>query len=907
METKRVITEIDAKKFFDSSINSIEDAFGKIALNLKHSTILFDYKSASLMNIKDLNPKVFYPFNESFFDADFKAVIHSLQTTEITETTEIEYLKQSNSTTQKFIIKVNKIHDHELELILIAYDKLFETEKQIDMLSNVIGSGNSLFSGCIWWIDYDRYDDHFYQSDTGPSLLGIPLNKDKLYNTKAFQQVREKARVVSEFYDTCIHEETKSYERLRNNQADYFGGRTPVVTNNDEIVWVEAYGKCMLRYPDGRPRFVVAVDIYMSEIYEQKIQLELLNNLIDYGLLNSDVGIWYHQRHHLEGKYYFTNSFQQLMSKSDKYKDDTITSIINKQIQLMIKDGRGYETYLQDFRNTHNRIYTDNLDKYDVIIPNFKDENTFQWIEIRGTVIKRDEEGHVLLFVGVNVDVTETYLRNRELERLKIMNERLQLAENLAIQARDLMVWYQELEQHIPNSKIYGNEMFTKKLGLKRTRDGLINYKDLRQTLVDDDPHSKVYAKALRTFFKDVYRGKKSKLNKVLAKHRNLKTGEILYIEHSLEISEYHNNGNIRLLGGILLDVTETVLYQEKIQYLADYDTLTDVKNRNYFENFIKNHLPHSYSVLVFDLDGLKLINDAFGHIEGDRIIKQLANFLKDIFTDSLFIARIGGDEFALITEDINMDRVTDKVNELEDAIDLFNIHSAIEMNVSKGGKVVVNNDISFEKAFIQAENKMYRRKLNNRKSRKSKVLNSIIETLNAKTEETYEHSERVGKLAVCTIKALGKSRASELEDIELLAKVHDVGKITIADSILKKPDTLSHEEFEIVKKHCETGYKIIRNITDSDDVCNGVLFHHEWFNGSGYPQGLKGEEIPLFARVISVVDSYDAMIHDRVYRKKISKQQAIDELIKYAGTQFDPNIVNAFLKHCLHYETNQK
>jgi HD-GYP domain-containing protein (c-di-GMP phosphodiesterase class II) len=183
-------------------------------------------------------------------------------------------------------------------------------------------------------------------------------------------------------------------------------------------------------------------------------------------------------------------------------------------------------------------------------------------------------------------------------------------------------------------------------------------------------------------------------------------------------------------------------------------------------------------------------------------------------------------------------------------------------------------------------------------------VLESVLETLNAKTEETKEHSQRMADLAVLTIRELGFERGSEIEDIRLLARVHDIGKINIPDDILQKPTRLTDEEFEIIKKHCEAGYKIIRNITDSDNVCNGVLFHHERFDGSGYPQGLVGDEIPIFARVISVVDSFDAMTHDRIYQKRRSIKHAFEELITCSGTQFDPKVVTAFINS---YQKNRQ
>lgn len=896
MKTKRILTEQDAKFFFETSINTLEDSIGTATVNRNKGLIEFDFNAVLLLSFPGIFADASYALNDNRLDSNFVQLVDThTNNPSINEEFNIE--RTVDGELVHFNVKVDQVSEHVSTLIFICYEKLFDTETQIGLFSKVVGSGLSLFQGSTWWIDYDKQGDYFYQSDTGPEILGIPVSKDKKYKTSDFQVVREKAQIVSEFYDQAIEFEKESYERVRRNETDFFAGRTPTVTINDDIVWVEAYGKCILRYPDGRPRFFLAIDIYMSEIYQEKTQLELLNNLTNYGLTNSDVGVWYHQRHYLEGKYYFTPSFQELMSTTREYKNETFTDIFDEQIQLMIEDGNGYEEYLHEFRRTHNSIYTEGLDKYHLVIPNFKNKDTLMWIEVRGNVIERDDEGHVMLFVGVNVDVTESTLRNRELERLRIQNERLQLAENLAIKARSLMVWYQEIELGKPNNTIFGNELFEELLGLPRTDEGMIHFRDIRNSVLEDDPQSKKYAKALSNAFKDIYRAKRSSFERRLAKHKNPKTGDIMYIEHSVEISEYNEDGSARVLGGVLLDVTNTIQYQQQIRYLADYDTLTNVFNRNYFEQYIEEKLPNSYSILLFDLDGLKLINDVFGHMEGDRIIVQLAKMLKKCFPDNLFISRIGGDEFAVLSPSTDTVYVTDQVNDLEAMIEEFNHDSEIEMNVSKGAKDVIQNNIPFDKAFVQAENIMYRRKLNNRTSRKSKVLDSIVETLNQKTEETKEHSDRMSELAVQTMRQLNMIRASEVEDMELLARVHDIGKITVDDKILKKPGPLTEGEFEIIKRHSEAGYKIIRNITDSDNVCNGVLLHHERWDGTGYPQGLKGDKIPIFARIISVVDAYDAMTNDRIYHNKLSHEDAIKEIKRCEGTQFDPTVVQAFLK----------
>lgn len=900
MKTKRIITEQDTRNFFASSLNTMDDAMGNFKINSISKEVVFDFNSVLLLRFKGVFADMTYKYDNDLFDDSFISLLYRCLFNEITETTEYSYSRTVNEDMYTFVIKLEQNSEHEIDGYLICFEKLFETEKQLDMFSNVIGAGVSMFAGSTWWIDYDRHSHKFYQSDKGLEILGMETNDEMLYDTFEFQKIRENARVVSEFYDESIQTEAESYEKVRRNETDYFGGRTPAVSAKDEVVWVEAYGKCLLRYPDGRPRFFIAIDLYMSEIFENVNQLETLNNLIDYGLISSDVGVWYHQRHFMEGRYYFTESYQALMASDALYKNVSVTQLLNDQIRICEEKGDGHETFLHEFRKVHNSIYTEHLDKYHLTIPNYKDETTLQWIDVRGTVIERDDDGQVLLFVGVNVDVTESYNRQRELERLRLQNERLQLAEDLAVKARELMVWYLEPNDMFTKNYIFGNVVFTSKLGLERTEDGHISFEDLAGTLVSDDRASRKIAVKLLRDLRAVINGKKDSFKKVLGKHRNRLTGEIIYLEHSVEVSEASFDSGVRMVGGILIDVTENILYQEQIKYLANYDVLTGTFNRNHFEEFIKNLLPNSYSVLVFDLDGLKLTNDAFGHYEGDKVIKLVATILKSIFNSSLFVGRIGGDEFVVITENTNENQVTEMVTNFENALIEYNTDNAIEVNVSKGGVSVNNNDLPFEKAFVKAENIMYRRKLNSRSSRKSKVLESILETLNAKTEETKEHSDRLRKFSVKTMKGLRMTRASEVEDITLLARVHDIGKITIPDDILHKTGKLTSAEYEIVKKHCEAGYKITRNITDSDDVCNGVLFHHEHWDGTGYPQGLVGEEIPMFARIISVTDSYDAMTSDRVYQKRKSQEEAVAELIRCSGTQFDPKVVKSFLKTCL-------
>jgi len=900
MKTKRIITEKDAKMFFNTKINSIEDAMGICDIDVINKQISFDFTSVLLLSFKYVLAEQCYSIDSTLFTSNFTRVLNQCITNKIEDSTEYDYVRNLDSKQLHFTFKLEKADNENVRIYIINIEKLKETEKELALLGNVLDSSKELFVGSTWWKDYDKHHHHFYQTDAGPKILGIDISKNKLYGTTDFQKVREKARVSSPFYDECIKTEEESFEKMRKNETDYFAGRTPAQTFNGETVWVEAYGKCLLRYKDGTPRFFVAIDIYLSDVFESSHQLTIINNLVNTGLINSDVGIWYYQKHIEIGRYYFTKSYRSLMNISEDYESETASDILNEHFDKVIIHTPSYLKFLNNFKETHNKIFDGEIDKYEVVIPNNFEKDKPQWIEIRGTVIERDLTGDVILFVGVAIDITQFTLRNQELERLRVQNERLQLAEKLAIKAGNVIVWYQSDDLINDNNHVYGNDMFVQKLGIKRNSEGIIKLKDIRRTMCFDTLEAKEYSRILLSQLDDIYTLKIKSLKHLLVKHKNYETGEEFYFEHSIEVEEFNEDGSIKLIGGFMLDVTENMKRQEQIRFLANYDVLSQLHNRNYFDGFINSDkMPSSYTILLFDIDGLKLVNDAFGHIEGDKIIKILASFLKEVYSDNLFIARIGGDEFVIVQDFISLDRVSDQVDELEAVIDKHNETAHIKLIVSKGGKEVIDNDLSFEKAFTIAENLMYRRKLNNRSSRKSHALESIIETLNAKTEETKEHSERMSSNALKTLVELGLSRASEKADIRLLARVHDIGKITVPDNILFKKGRLDQSEFEIIKKHCEAGYKIIKNITDSDNVSEGVLSHHEHYDGSGYPQGLVGENIHIYARIICVIDAYDAMTNLRVYQKTKTQDEAIKEIIRCSGTQFDPKVVKAFLKSC--------
>jgi diguanylate cyclase (GGDEF)-like protein/PAS domain S-box-containing protein len=360
--------------------------------------------------------------------------------------------------------------------------------------------------------------------------------------------------------------------------------------------------------------------------------------------------------------------------------------------------------------------------------------------------------------------------------------------------------------------------------------------------------------------------------------------------------------GKIVALEGIIVDITRSKLQFLQIQYLSNHDQLTGLHNRQHYDNAKKNldqpaKLP--LSVVFVDINGLKLVNDAFGYDAGDRMIQTTAALIKANILPNEIVARIGGDEFGLLLP--NTDRVgcSERMQALKEAFDHYNTllqDKTMIINISIGGSTKLRQEDDLSEVVREAEANMARRKLFDQKSHHNAVLSSIMATLFARSFETEEHAKRIGDLCANVGMKLNLSH-DDIDRLRLFAYLHDVGKIGISDQILNKPGPLDEEELAVMKTHPEIGYRIAMSSPDFASIADLILTHHERWDGKGYPNHLSGEKIPLLARILAVADAFDAMTEDRVYRKALTPKAAMEEIRKNAGTQFDPKIAELFLE----------
>lgn len=374
---------------------------------------------------------------------------------------------------------------------------------------------------------------------------------------------------------------------------------------------------------------------------------------------------------------------------------------------------------------------------------------------------------------------------------------------------------------------------------------------------------------------------------------------------------EFSEDKKIQSFIGTLIDITERKLLEKSLEeekarqnelyYMSYYDSLTGLYNRNFFEKEMEkldteNNLP--IAIIMGNVNGLKLTNDAFGHSEGDKLLKKAALTIKTTCRKNDISARWGGDEFTILlpkTEKCEAESIVQRIKTICSNIQI----DSIDVSISFGcdAKENINDDIL--KVLKNAEDYMYKNKVIESDSMRGNIINTILNTLHEKNPREERHSKRVSELCQQIGLAMELPKI-EINKLKVVGLLHDIGKIAIEESILNKPGKLTDKEWDEIRRHPDIGYRILSSSNEMLEIADYVLAHHERFDGLGYPQKLKGEKIPLLSRIIAIADSYDAMTSERSYRKPLDKNTVVNELIKSKGTQFDPQIVNIFIKKVL-------
>lgn len=375
-------------------------------------------------------------------------------------------------------------------------------------------------------------------------------------------------------------------------------------------------------------------------------------------------------------------------------------------------------------------------------------------------------------------------------------------------------------------------------------------------------------------------------------------------IDLDITASIIKSNGTYIYL--FMRDISEKNAQIQKILYVSTHDSLTNTYNRHFLQSHLNNldYNESSFSIVFFDINGIKMVNDAIGYDYSDQLLVEFSKMLSSSLRFGDVLARTGASEFMIYIHESTNDITMQIIDAILEKIEVFNstqTHPLKQLNVSYG---YANNHQTSNVIELQhkAQQHLTSNKLADKHSLRNSLLNSIVTILAEKSHETKEHATRLSELSVAMGKRLNMAE-HHISELKILAMLHDIGKIGIPENILNKPSLLSNQEWEVMKKHPEIGYRIAIASGELEQVAQYILYHHERWDGQGYPAGLKEEEIPLPSRIISIVDTYDAMTSDRVYRKKLPHHVAIEELRKHSNSQFDAQLVKIFIEIIEEYQ----
>lgn len=358
--------------------------------------------------------------------------------------------------------------------------------------------------------------------------------------------------------------------------------------------------------------------------------------------------------------------------------------------------------------------------------------------------------------------------------------------------------------------------------------------------------------------------------------------------------------GQVKFVAVVSKDITDLKKTEEKLTYLSLHDPLTNLYNRAYFEeemHRLDNNRFELVGLIMCDIDGLKLINDTLGHDKGDQLLATASTVIRKSFRENDVVARVGGDEFAILLPNSPRSKVEEMCFRIRTSVADYNRNNPyLPLGISTGFSVRTGPEQSMAELYREADNNMYREKLFGSQRSRSVIVKNLLNTIEDEGIITRNSAKRLRQIVTVIGNAVGLPE-KRIKDLVLLAQFHDIGNISIHHRVLLKEGGLTSDEMLEMRKHCDIGHRIAQSAANLTHIAEFILKHHEWWNGLGYPLGLAGDDIPIESRIMAIADAYEAMTGGRPYRKAISKREALKELKKCAGTQFDPELVETFVK----------
>ncbi len=373
---------------------------------------------------------------------------------------------------------------------------------------------------------------------------------------------------------------------------------------------------------------------------------------------------------------------------------------------------------------------------------------------------------------------------------------------------------------------------------------------------------------------------------------------------------------------GIIIDNAR--MYSQAVTW-ANTDGLTELYNHRHFHERIDQEIARGarfgsmFSLIMLDIDHFRIFNDNYGHLAGDEVLRKVARCIENSIRSVDMAFRYGGEEFAIILPGTALNDAYKAAERIRNTIEVKASPGTIPVTASLGISNWPIDGMNKEEVIARADAALYQAKEVGRnkvlmssevvrgqtsligleletKERAVSIIYALAATVDAKDHYTYGHSKKVSQYAVKMAEAMGLPQ-EKIATIRAAGLLHDIGKIAVPDSVLNKAGPLTAEEWDPIRAHPELGIEILKHVIDLVNCLPGILHHHEHYDGSGYPGALRGEEIPLEARMLKIADAFDAITSKRPYRKQLSPQEALDELRRCSGTEFDPELVTIFCR----------